>query len=327
MRQPEKILAEAENEAKKAKNEAELNLVKSRYLGRKSQLATAMATLSKLPVSERKLKGAQLNKLRGQLEELFVRCREVLVGQQIYAPVDLTLPSSPDAQFGHLHPVSQILAEVYRIFESLGFAIVDGPEIESDWYNFEALNMPPEHPAREMQDTFYLNETYEGKQLIPRTHASGMQVRFLEQNQPPVKIIYPGKVFRNENEDATHSWIFSQIEGMVVGENISLTDLKGTLEYFVRGVLGQDSRIRLRPSYFPYTEPSVEIDAYYQGEWLELLGAGMMRSQVLENAGIDSKRHNGFAFGAGADRLAQVKFAMTDLRQNWRPNLFFLEQF
>ncbi len=307
-------------------NEGQLNQVKAEFLGKKSALSQSIAKLGLLDADKRKQEGEQLNSLRSSLQQLFEKKRSELLSKHGFEAIDLTTPV-PNSDFGHLHPITLVLADVYRIFTELGFAIVDGPEIESDWYNFEALNMPPEHPAREMQDTFYLKQTLDGRPLIPRTHTSGMQVRFLENNQPPVKIIVPGKVFRNENEDATHSWIFTQIEGLVVGEGIAVSDLKGTLDHFVRGVLGEKTTIRLRPSFFPYTEPSVEVDAFYQGQWLEMLGAGMVHPRVLENAGIDSTKFSGFAFGVGVERLAQVKFGMTDLRENWRPNLHFLEAF
>ncbi len=319
-------LGKAREVAKSATNEGELNQLKAGFLGQKSLVTTALRGLKDIPVSQRKVQGELLNQLRADLEAAFLLRRDELVNRKEFPAVDLSQPQL-GATFGHLHPTSHILTEAYGIFERLGFAIVDGPEVETDWYNFEALNMPPEHPAREMQDTFYLKETQAGRPLIPRTHTSGMQVRFLEQNKPPIKIIVPGKVFRNENEDATHSWIFTQVEGLVVGEGVSLSDLKGTLAHFVQGILGADSTIRLRPSYFPYTEPSVEVDARFRGQWLELLGAGMIHPKVLESAGVDSVKYSGFAFGVGVERLAQIKFGMDDLRQNWRPNLRFLEAF
>ena len=185
--------------------------------------------------------------------------------------------------------------------------------------------MPKEHPARDMQDTFYIDN---GKMnLLPRSHTSGMQVRFMENNKPPYKIIVPGRVFRNEDEDATHAWIFNQVEGLVVGEGVSMSDLKGTLLEVVRGLLGPDVDIRFRASYFPYTEPSVELDCKYKGKWLELGGAGMVHPQVLKNGGVDPDRYTGFAFGWGAERFAVIKYGLNDLRELWRPRFDFLEQF
>lgn len=321
-----KILIQAKKDADTVKNQGQLNQVKARFVGRNSQLAQALRLLPKLTLHDRKTQGKLLNRTRQDLEQIFSQRSAELLRRTDFAPVDLTAPGDFES-YGHLHPSSRILAQIYAAFTSLGFAIVDGPEIETDWYNFEVLNMPPEHPAREMQDTFYLEQHYQGRPLIPRTHTSGMQVRFLEKNPPPAKIIVPGRVFRNENEDATHAWIFTQVEGLVVGEGVSLSDLKGTLEYFIKAVLGQQSEIRLRPSFFPYTEPSVEVDARYSGQWLEMLGAGMVHPAVLERAGIDSSQYSGFAFGVGVERLSQVKFGIADLRLNWRPNLSFLEQF
>jgi phenylalanyl-tRNA synthetase alpha chain len=185
--------------------------------------------------------------------------------------------------------------------------------------------MPEIHPAREMQDTFYIDKS--NKKLLPRTHTSGMQVRFMKQNNPPFKIIVPGKVFRNENEDATHSWTFGQIEGLVVGEGVSVTDLRGTLLEIVKKQLGPETEIRFRASYFPYTEPSMEVDAKFKGKWLELGGAGMVHPQVLINGGIDPEKYSGFAFGWGVERLAVIKYGITDLRELWRPKFDYLEQF
>jgi phenylalanyl-tRNA synthetase alpha chain len=245
-----------------------------------------------------------------------------------FTPIDVSRPGKPlykESRTGHMHPSSLVLKETYRVFTELGFAIVDSPEIEDDWHNFEALNMPEIHPAREMQDTFYIDKS--NKKLLPRTHTSGMQVRFMKQNNPPFKIIVPGKVFRNENEDATHSWTFGQIEGLVVGEGVSVTDLRGTLLEIVKKQLGPETEIRFRASYFPYTEPSMEVDAKFKGKWLELGGAGMVHPQVLINGGIDPEKYSGFAFGWGVERLAVIKYGITDLRELWRPKFDYLEQF
>jgi phenylalanyl-tRNA synthetase alpha chain len=214
---------------------------------------------------------------------------------------------------------------------------VTGPEIETDWYCFEALNIGPGHPARDMQDTFYLEDG-----AIPRTHTSTVQIRHMEQHKPPIRIIAPGKVYRNEDEDATHIWSFRQVEGLAVDKDISLSDLKGTLEYMLKGLFGEDTELRLRPNYFPYTEPSVEMDAScmicdeqsrYKCRtckgtgWVELGGAGMVHPQVFRNVGIDPEVYQGFAFGFGLERIAAIKYQLPDLRDLWRPNLKFLEQF
>ena len=281
------LIDKARSEAQKAATSGELHQIKAKYLGKKSPLSTKLRAVAELPTDQRAAQGKVLNKVRLDLEEIFATQLDEIISEKRYQPIDLTATDTTYS-YGHLHPTSRILDKVYQIFSHLGFAIVDGPEIETDWYNFEVLGIPPDHPARDTQDTFYLTEQSDGRPLIPRTQTSAMQVRFLENNKPPVKIVVPGKVFRNENEDRTHAWIFNQIEGLVVGEGVSLANLKGTLEFFIREVLGQDSTIRMRPSFFPYTEPSVEVDAWYKGEWLEMGGAGMVHPDVLKNSGIDS---------------------------------------
>jgi phenylalanyl-tRNA synthetase alpha chain len=245
-------------------------------------------------------------------------------------------------KLGHHHPVALLLEDLTDIFWQMGYQVVDGPEVETEWYNFEALNLDADHPARDTQDTFYL----EGGNL-PRTHTSSVQIRHMElhKDKLPIRIVAPGKVYRNEDEDARHSWIFHQIEGLVVDEGITLADLKGTLEAMLHGVLGEGTKLRLRPNYFPYTEPSVEMDAtciICDGSgtieevnckmcggtgWLELGGAGMVHPQVLRNAGIDPEKYSGFAFGFGPERIAALKYGVDDVRDFWRPNLNFLEQF
>ncbi len=321
------IVKKCEENLEGVTNEHELNLVKSNFLGKKSELTQGLAILSKLTGSKRVETGKQLNQLKARLTQLITDKQRVLLEKADFTPVDVTKPglALKSAKLGHLHPSSLVLKETYQVFGDLGFAIVDSPEIETDWYNFEALNMPKNHPAREMQDTFYLKDS--DMQLLPRTHTSGMQVRFMEKNKPPFKIIVPGKVFRSENEDATHSWSFNQIEGLVVGEGVSMADLKGTLLQIVKRQLGPNTEIRFRPSYFPYTEPSVEVDAKFKGKWLELGGAGMVHPYVLENGGIDPEKYSGFAFGWGVERLAVIKYGIEDLRLLWRPNLSYLEQF
>lgn len=309
----------------------DLVLLKSKYLGKKSFIAAEMAKLALLQGDDRAKLGRQLNVLKSSVTEVLQSTQSRLEKSEAdrqYAPFDISSPGkslSLRSRVGHLHPASLVLKETYQIFTELGFAIVDSPEIETDWYNFEALNMPEIHPAREMQDTFYIKDSKQ--KLLPRTHTSGMQVRFMLANKPPFKIIVPGKVFRNENEDATHSWSFNQIEGLVVGESVSMSELKGTLLQIIKRQLGDDTEIRLRASYFPYTEPSVEVDAKYQGKWLELGGAGMVHPEVLIKGGIDPSKYSGYAFGWGVERIAAIKYNITDLRQLWRPKIEFLEQF
>ncbi len=314
-----------------------LEALRVKHLGRKSVLLTELAGIGKLPADERGAAGKQLNQAKVAIEQAFQQQKqhleqEELTREALQNKIDVTLPT--DITYGHAHPVLQVIDDIVRTFVQMGYSVIDGPEVEDEWHNFEALNIPAGHPARDMQDTFYL----EGGNL-PRTHTSGMQIRHMEANKPPIRIICPGKVYRNEDEDARHSWEFYQIEGLVVDQGISLSDLKGTLLAMVQGVFGKDAQIRLRPNYFPYTEPSVEMDATCMmcngagchvcsgTGWLELGGAGMIHPQVLRNVGLDPDVYSGFAFGFGPERLAMIKYQMPDVREFWRPNMKFLEQF
>jgi phenylalanyl-tRNA synthetase alpha chain len=248
---------------------------------------------------------------------------------------DLSAPSKL-AKLGHYHPVEELQKQLIEIFWQIGFVVADGPEVETNWYNFEALNIPKDHPARDLQDTFYLENG-----TVPRTHTSSVQIRYMEANKPPIRIIAPGKVYRNEDEDTTHIWCFRQLEALVVDEGITLADLKGTLLYMLQSLFGKQTKLQLRPNYFPYVEPAVEMDAscvacrqndpdcrLCKGTgWIELGGAGMVHPQVLKNVGIDPKRYSGFAFGFGIERMAAVKYGVDDVRQFWRPDFRFLEQF
>lgn len=315
----------------------ELELLRLKYLGRSGEVTLALRELSKLPIEERKAAGATLNNARSEIQQALLDSEKVLQRKSLVASssqsIDVTMPA-PGSSIGHDHPVTQVMDELIRIFWQMGYSVADGPEIENEWYNFEALNIGKDHPARDMQDSFYL----EGGNL-PRTHTSGVQVRYMESHKPPIRIIAPGKVYRNEDEDARHVWMFHQIEGLVVDKGISLGDLKGTLLSMMRGLLGSSTEIRLRPSFFPYTEPSVELDAtcvICAGKgcgmcsgtgWLELGGAGMVHPQVLKNVNIDPMIYSGFAFGFGPERVAAIKFGVPDVREFWRPNLKFLEQF
>lgn len=326
----ESITDEYLTDAKRAFNSAttkmQLDQAKARYLGIKSILNKELRMIPEIDIVDRADMGRLLNKRRAELDELYKKAASKDAREVDTDSIDMSRPFYPkEFGYGHSHPTSRVLAQTYDIFTRLGFAVIDSEEIETDWYNFEALNMPKEHPARDMQDTFYIDN---GKMnLLPRSHTSGMQVRFMENNKPPYKIIVPGRVFRNEDEDATHAWIFNQVEGLVVGEGVSMSDLKGTLLEVVRGLLGPDVDIRFRASYFPYTEPSVELDCKYKGKWLELGGAGMVHPQVLKNGGVDPDRYTGFAFGWGAERFAVIKYGLNDLRELWRPRFDFLEQF
>jgi phenylalanyl-tRNA synthetase alpha chain len=333
-----KIVDIASTAIANASSTKELEDLRVKYLGRAGELTLQLRQVGKLAAGQRAKVGAEANAARVKLEALitdkvkYVEAAAVEIETESSA-LDLSAPAG-NLKLGHDHPISQLLDDIVRLFWQLGFQVVQGPEVETPWYNFEALGIPADHPARDMQDTFYL----EGGNL-PRTHTSGMQIRYMEANKPPIRIISPGKVYRNEDEDARHIWSFVQVEGLVVDEGIGVADLKGTLLAMVKGVIGQDADIRLRPNYFPYTEPSIEVDAscvICNGKgcatcshtgWIELLGSGMVHPQVLQNVGVDPGRYSGFAFGVGLERLAAVKYQVPDLREFWRPNLRFLEQF
>jgi len=323
----------------------ELNIVKKTILGKNGSLYGQLKAIGTMPVSERAAAGAKINTLRADCEAAIAARQEIIITErekkEFSTKLDLTAPGTK-LGIGHRHPVGVVLDELVDLFWQMGYQIADGPEVETEWYNFEALLVGKDHPARDLQDTFYL----EGGNL-PRTHTSGIQIRHLEQNKDnlPIRIIAPGKVYRNEDEDSRHSWIFYQIEGLVVDKGISLADLKGTLEAMMKGILGEETKVRLRSNYFPYTEPSVEMDAscvVCSGKgsigskpchlcggsgWLELGGAGLVHPQVLRNVGIDPDIYSGFAFGFGPERLAAIKYGVSDVREFWRPNFKFLEQF
>jgi phenylalanyl-tRNA synthetase alpha chain len=326
-----------------ASDEAALEELRVSVVGRKGMLTAMLKAIGDLPAAERAAAGAQANQQRVQFEAALQQRRIQLQAQAetSLAAIDVTAPGQTP-QLGHRHPVSLVLSELEDVFWQMGYQVVDGPEVETEWYNFEALLVGKDHPARDMQDTFYLK----GGNL-PRTHTSAVQIRYMleHHNDLPIRIVAPGKVYRNEDEDARHSWSFYQIEGLVVDEGITIGDLKGTLEAMMRGVLGDSTKIRLRANYFPYTEPSVEMDATCVAcggsgrtensachlctgtGWLELGGAGMVHPQVFRNVGIDPDKYSGFAFGFGPERIAAIKYNVPDVREFWRPNFKFLEQF
>lgn len=326
-------------DVKKATSTQELEATRVKYLGRQGVVTQTLREVGSLPLEQRKQAGADANMLRQQIESALNEVRSDLERASIdteakQITVDVTAPADKPGELGHAHPVLSLIDDAVKVFWQMGFEVIDGPEIETEWYNFEALNIPEGHPARDMQDTFYL----EGGNL-PRTHTSNLQIRYMENNKPPIRIVSPGKVYRNEDEDARHVWMFHQIEGLVVDENITLADLKGTLMAMMQGLLGENTQVRLRPNYFPYVEPGVEMDAtcvICAGKgcktcsgtgWLELGGAGMVHPQVLRNVGIDPAKYSGFAFGFGPERIAAIKHDVPDVREFWRPNLNFLEQF
>jgi phenylalanyl-tRNA synthetase alpha chain len=306
---------------------AALERAKARYLGRSGALTQLLKGLSKLPAAERPAFGSRVNSAKERLEAALAEQRDRIRSRALEASLreealDVTLPGRGLA-VGGLHPVTRTMERIEALFRSMGFEVADGPEIETDYYNFTALNQPENHPARSMHDTFYLAD---GSHLL-RTHTSPIQIRYLERHRPPVKIIAPGRVYRRDY-DATHSPMFHQVEGMWLDEHVTFADLKGVLKEFMRQFLERDDvQVRFRPSFFPFTEPSAEIDVSFGGSWLELGGAGMVHPNVLRNVGIDAEKFQGFAFGLGPDRLTMLRYGVNDLRLFFENDLRFLRQF
>jgi phenylalanyl-tRNA synthetase alpha chain len=321
----------------------DLKAVRDRFLSRKHGLVTALVkAIAAAPPETRPVLGSAANALKHEIEEAIdTRELEILAGARPKDAVDVTLQGRVPV-VGRRHPLTLVRERVEDIFAAMGYQIIDGPEIEDDWHNFEALNMPPEHPARDMQDTLYLTAPVTAAGGRPatllRTHTSGMQIRYMEANQPPVRLIAPGRVYRRDNFDATHTPMFTQIEGLVVDEGISLGDLKGTLNAFAEEFFNAKVRTRFRPSFFPYTEPSAELDVECQScqgrgcalckqsGWIEVLGCGMVHPAVFESVGYDVDRLTGFAFGVGIERLALRLYRLDDIRMFYENDLRFLDQ-
>ena len=311
-----------------------LDQARIRFLGRKGELAQLFKELGNVPEQERREVGRLLNEAKSRLEEIFSeatqRSRDLETARR--ESIDVTVPGRVPP-LGRLHPITQTAMEISRIFNWLGFETVEGPEIELDYYNFEALNIPRDHPAREMQDTFYISED-----VVLRTHTSPLQVRVMEKRKPPVRIIAPGRTYRCDS-DVTHTPMFHQVEGLMVGEDVSFGDLKGTLTTFVHQMFGPEVGLRFRPSFFPFTEPSAEVDIecvmcrgggcrVCKGTgWLEILGSGMIDPEVYKYVGYDPEEVTGFAFGMGIERIAMLRFGIDDLRLFFENDLRFLEQF
>ena len=325
---------------KKASDMKQLQDVRVQFLGKKGQVSTLMQRMREIPNEEKKAYGQKVNALRTEvterLETAIKELEEKLLQEKLEKEtLDVSLPGRSFPQ-GGIHPIDRIITDIEDFFLGLGYEVREGYEVETDYYNFEALNLPKTHPARDMQDSFYISE-----ETLLRTHTSPVQARVLNQTdgKGPIKIICPGKVYRRDSDDATHSHQFTQIEGLVVDKNIHLSDLKGTLELLAKNLFGEAREIRLRPSYFPFTEPSVEVDVSCfkcggdgcnvckQTGWIEILGAGMVHPNVLEMAGFDSKEYSGFAFGLGPDRIAMLTYGIEDIRHLYTNDLRFLEQF
>ena len=302
-----------------------LDQVRVRYLGKKGELTSLLKGLGNLPESERPRVGESINAAKQRIQEAVAVRRQSLEQDDMQArlaadTVDVTLPGRGNRP-GGLHPVTQTLMIIESLFSGMGFTIADGPEIEDDYHNFEALNIPAQHPARAMHDTFYL-----GKDRLLRTHTSSVQIRFMQEHSPPLRVIAPGRVYRCDS-DMTHTPMFHQVEGLMVDREVTFADLKGVLEEFIHHFFEGDVGVRFRPSYFPFTEPSAEVDIMGEKGWLEILGCGMVHPNVLENVGINSREYSGFAFGMGVERLAMLKFGIDDLRLFFDNDLRFLAQF
>ena len=326
-----------------ARTPTDLKAVRDQFLSRKHGTVTLLVkAIAQAPVELRPTLGAAANALKQTIERaLETRELELLAHAPAAGMIDVTLPGRIP-HLGRRHPLTQVRERIEDIFAAMGYQIIDGPELEDDWHNFEALNMPPEHPARDMQDTLYLSAPVRSSGPRPatllRTHTSGMQIRYMEANPPPVRLIAPGRVYRRDNFDATHTPMFTQVEGLVVDEGISLGDLKGTLNAFAERFFDAKVRTRFRPSFFPYTEPSAELDVECQScggrgcglckqtGWLEVLGCGMVHPAVFEAVGYDPERYTGFAFGVGIERLALRLYGVEDIRMFYENDLRFLEQ-
>lgn len=335
MQELEQILALAMQQFAAVDQAAELEQVKARYLGKEGSLTALLKGLGKLSAEERPAAGARINEVKQQIEIALNARREAIQQQALQAKLaaealDVTLPGR-DASVGGLHPVTLTLERIESLFHSIGYAVAEGPEIESDFYNFTALNIPEDHPARAMHDTFYIDDNH-----VLRTHTSPIQIRYMQahiekykhlETMPDIRIIAPGRVYRVDS-DATHSPMFHQVEGLWIGERVSFADLKGVIADFLQNYFETaEMQVRFRPSFFPFTEPSAEMDMSWGDRWLEIGGCGMVHPNVLKHVGIDSEKYIGFAFGMGVERLAMLRYGVNDLRLFFESDLQFLKQF
>ena len=326
MQNLESILPDAQRDFLACATLAELEQAKALYLGKSGALTELLKQLGKLPAEERPAAGAAINQVKQAVEAAINARRETILvdtqAQKLAAEtIDVTMSGRGNGR-GGLHPVSRTLARIEQLFRSLGFEVAKGPEIESDFYNFTALNIPQNHPARAMHDTFYVDDNH-----VLRTHTSPVQVHYMENRQPPLRIIAPGRVYRVDS-DATHSPMFHQVEGLWVDEQVSFANLKGVVQDFLQRFFERDNlQVRFRPSFFPFTEPSAEIDMSWNGGWLEIGGCGMVHPTVLGHVGIDAEKYRGFAFGLGVERLTMLRYGVNDLRLFFDNDLRFLKQF
>ncbi len=334
----EAIRARALERLQNAEDLTALEEARVQLLGKKGELTVILKTMGQLSPEERPAMGQMANEVRAAIEEKLAArgaaLKAAMAEQKLrMETIDVTLPGTPIRE-GHRHPLNLVLDEIKEIFLGMGFDVVSGPEVELDYYNFEALNLPPDHPARDTQDTFYITD-----KVLLRTQTSPVQIRTMEQRKPPIRIIAPGRVYRSDAVDATHSPIFHQIEGLVVDEGITMRDLKGCLETVIKRLYGEDSVVRFRPHHFPFTEPSAEVDVQCfachgkgcricKGEgWIEILGCGMVHPKVLSGCGLDPEKYSGFAFGIGLERIVMRRFAVDDMRLFYENDTRFLEQF
>jgi len=337
-----KIRETIEQQINEPDTSAALEELRVKLLGRKGEITLLLKSLGSLPPEERPVAGQQINELRILAESRIEEVRKKLGRKQVEEAlkkekIDVTLPGR-SSSLGHLHPLTLVLQEMTELFIGMGFTVADGPEIETDYYNFEALNIPANHPVKDEQDTFYTEGGF-----VLRTQTSGVQVRVMEQASPPIRIIAPGSVYRSDDWDATHAPVFHQLEGLVVDEDVTMADLKGILTLFAQRILGEDIQVRFRPSFFPFTEPSAEMDVQCfacggqekdapcyvcKGTgWVELLGCGMVHPKVLSNCNIDPNRYSGYAFGMGIDRIVMQRYGITDMRLLYENDMQFLTQF
>lgn len=336
--QLESILERAKSEIAALENMSQAEELKVRYLGKKGELTGILKQMGSLSAEDRPAMGQLANRVRAEIEQelefSFTRLKELALNARLsQEEIDITMPAK-SAEKGSLHPLTLVQNDLEDIFRSMGFDVVEGPEVETDYYNFEALNVPADHPARDMQDTFYL-----APGLLLRTQTSAAQIRTMESAKPPIRMICPGRVYRADEVDATHSPVFHQMEGLVVDKGVTMCDLKGVLEQFAKAIYGSDTQIRFRPSFFPFTEPSVEVDVSCSecggkgcrvckgAGWIEILGAGMVHPRVLASCGIDPEVYSGFAFGMGIDRLAITRYKISDIRLLFENDTRFLKQF
>ncbi|OWA34686.1 phenylalanine--tRNA ligase subunit alpha [Saccharibacillus sp. O16] len=330
----EQLKHEALEELKSVLDAKRLDELRVKYQGKKGKLTEILRGMGGLSAEERPVIGQLANEVRDAIDAAVTTHaerfeREETERRLASETIDVTLPGRKLPR-GAVHPLMQVIQEIEEIFIGMGYQIAEGPEVETDYHNFEALNLPKDHPARDMQDSFYITE-----ELLLRTHTSPVQVRTMQRmdGEVPIKVICPGKVYRRDDDDATHSFQFHQIEGLVIGKNIRMSDLKGTLLTFIQKLFGEDAQIRMRPSFFPFTEPSAEVDVMYKKKgatepsWLEILGCGMVHPRVLEMSGYDPEQYSGFAFGMGAERIAMLKYGIDDIRHFYNNDERFLKQF